>query len=166
MPQKEQVKVVAGAPTIDGIAAFEYFIKHYNHGRPFILAGHSLGSNVMANLLAQYMKAPPARLQAHDRRVRRRLLDHPAATCAAEPVPEVRQGRRRHGGHRLLEHRGPHGRRHEPRHPARGHRHQPDHLDEEADRGERRAEPRAPSSWTRRPGARRCSTRTAASSAS
>jgi pimeloyl-ACP methyl ester carboxylesterase len=59
MPQKEQVKVVAGAPTVDGIAAFKHFIKHFNHGRPFILVGHSLGSNVMANLLAQYMGSHP-----------------------------------------------------------------------------------------------------------
>jgi hypothetical protein len=59
LPQKEQVKIVAGAPTQDGIAAFDYYIRHWNHGRPFILAGHSLGSNVMANLLAKYMKARP-----------------------------------------------------------------------------------------------------------
>jgi len=59
LPQKEQVKIVAGAPTQDGIAAFDYYIRHCNHGRPFILAGHSLGSNVMANLLAQYMRARP-----------------------------------------------------------------------------------------------------------
>jgi hypothetical protein len=59
LPQDEQVRIVAGAPTLDGIAAFKYFIKHYNHGRPFILAGHSLGSNVMANLLSQYMKGHP-----------------------------------------------------------------------------------------------------------
>ncbi|MBU4336666.1 MAG: DUF3089 domain-containing protein [Actinobacteria bacterium] len=55
MPQSEQVEVVAGAPTVDGIAAFEYYIEHDNDGRPFILVGHSLGSNVMANLLEQYM---------------------------------------------------------------------------------------------------------------
>jgi hypothetical protein len=60
LPQAQQVKIVAGAPTLDGIAAFDYFIRHFNHGRPFILAGHSLGSNVLANLLAKYMKARPA----------------------------------------------------------------------------------------------------------
>jgi len=59
LPQPEQVKIVAGAPTQDGIAAFDYYVRHFNHGRPFILAGHSLGSNVMANLLSQYMKARP-----------------------------------------------------------------------------------------------------------
>ena len=60
LPQSEQAKIVAGAPTVDAIAAFDYYIKHYNHGRPFILAGHLIGSNVLANLLAQYMKKHPA----------------------------------------------------------------------------------------------------------
>jgi hypothetical protein len=59
MLQREQVKVVAGAPTVDGVAAFKHFLKHFNHGRPFILVGHSLGSNVMANLLAQVMGSHP-----------------------------------------------------------------------------------------------------------
>jgi hypothetical protein len=66
MSEKEQVKVVAGAPTIDGIAAFKYFIKHYDRGRPFILVGHSLGSNVTANLLAQFMGTHP--------RIRKRMV--------------------------------------------------------------------------------------------
>ena len=59
LPQAEQVAIVAGAPTQDGLAAFDYYITHYNDGRPFFLAGHSLGSNVLANLLAQYMKDHP-----------------------------------------------------------------------------------------------------------
>jgi hypothetical protein len=59
MTLKEQARVVAGAPTIDGIAAFKHFLDHYNHGRPFILVGHSLGSNVTANLLAQFMGTHP-----------------------------------------------------------------------------------------------------------
>jgi hypothetical protein len=59
LPIAEQNKIVDGIPTSDGLAAFEYYIKHYNQGRPFILAGHSLGSNVMANLLSAYMKLNP-----------------------------------------------------------------------------------------------------------
>ena len=59
LPQAQQDAIVAGAPTVDGIAAFDYYIKHYNDGRPIILVGHSLGSNVMANLLAQYMAPHP-----------------------------------------------------------------------------------------------------------
>lgn len=57
LAQREQV--IAGAPTVDAVAAFDYYIKHYNNGRPFILAGHSQGSNVLLNLLADYMKVNP-----------------------------------------------------------------------------------------------------------
>jgi hypothetical protein len=59
LPIAEQNKIVGGIPTSDGLAAFDYFIKHYNQGRPFILAGHSLGSNILANLLSEYMKKNP-----------------------------------------------------------------------------------------------------------
>jgi hypothetical protein len=55
----QQEAIVAGIPTGDAIAAFDYYIKHYNNGRPFILAGHSLGSNVTANILSTYMKDNP-----------------------------------------------------------------------------------------------------------
>lgn len=51
--------VIAGIPTTDAMAAFDYYIKHYNNNRPFILAGHSQGSNVLSNLLARYMKRNP-----------------------------------------------------------------------------------------------------------
>jgi pimeloyl-ACP methyl ester carboxylesterase len=49
----------AGIPTTDGIAAFDYYIQHFNQGRPFILAGHSQGAYVLSKLLAQYMKDHP-----------------------------------------------------------------------------------------------------------
>ena len=56
----EREKVVGGIPTLDAVAAFDYYIKHCNNGRPFILAGHSQGSNVLMYLLAGYMKENPA----------------------------------------------------------------------------------------------------------
>ena len=56
----DREQVIAGIPTLDAVAAFDYYIKHYNNGRPFILAGHSQGSNVLSNLLAKYMKDNPA----------------------------------------------------------------------------------------------------------
>jgi len=49
----------AGIPTTDAIAAFDYYIQHFNQGRPFILAAHSQGAYVLCNLLAQYMKDHP-----------------------------------------------------------------------------------------------------------
>ncbi|MHB8086358.1 MAG: DUF3089 domain-containing protein [Dehalococcoidia bacterium] len=55
----DRLKVIAGIPTIDAISAFDYYIKHYNNGRPFILAGHSQGSDVLTNLLSIYMKDHP-----------------------------------------------------------------------------------------------------------
>ncbi|MCX5977230.1 MAG: DUF3089 domain-containing protein, partial [Coprothermobacterota bacterium] len=55
----DRLNVIAGIPTLDAVAAFDYYIKHYNNGRPFILAGHSQGSDVLSNLLAGYMKDHP-----------------------------------------------------------------------------------------------------------
>jgi hypothetical protein len=37
----------------DVLRAFEYFIKHYNQGRPFIIASHSQGSHHAKRLLAE-----------------------------------------------------------------------------------------------------------------
>lgn len=34
-------------------AAFEYYMKHWNHGRPFIIAGHSQGSNHLTRLVKE-----------------------------------------------------------------------------------------------------------------
>ena len=59
MPLAQQQAIVAGEPTADALSAFDYYIKHLNKGRPFILAGHSQGSNIMINLMADYMKKNP-----------------------------------------------------------------------------------------------------------
>lgn len=56
---EERDAVIAGIPTLDAMAAFDYYIKHFNNGRPFILAGHSQGSNVLLNILSGYMKEHP-----------------------------------------------------------------------------------------------------------
>lgn len=55
----EQEKLVAGVPYHDALAAFEYYLIHFNNGRPFILAGHSQGSNVLKFLLSEYMAKHP-----------------------------------------------------------------------------------------------------------
>jgi Protein of unknown function (DUF3089) len=51
--------VIGGIPATDVISAFDYYIKNFNKGRPFILAGHSQGSNVLLFLLSKYMKENP-----------------------------------------------------------------------------------------------------------
>ncbi len=55
----EREKVIGGIPTQDAVAAFDYYLQHFNKGRPFILAGHSQGSNIISNILAGYMKQHP-----------------------------------------------------------------------------------------------------------
>jgi hypothetical protein len=47
------------APAPDVTAAFEYYLRHFNSGRPFILAGHSQGSAVLKYLMSGYMKSYP-----------------------------------------------------------------------------------------------------------
>jgi hypothetical protein len=59
MPYAKQDQLVGGEPTTDALSAFDYYIKHLNHGRPFILAGHSQGSEIIINLMADYMTKNP-----------------------------------------------------------------------------------------------------------
>lgn len=55
---EEQDEAVRIIPAADGIAAFKYYLAHYNKGKPFILAGHSQGSNVLLFLLSELRKQP------------------------------------------------------------------------------------------------------------
>jgi len=48
--------LISGIPYTDVNDAFDYYIKNYNNDRPFILAGHSQGSNILLYLLSDYMK--------------------------------------------------------------------------------------------------------------
>ncbi|MDR0881819.1 MAG: DUF3089 domain-containing protein [Candidatus Adiutrix sp.] len=44
----------------DSMSAFDYYLKNYNGGRPFILAAHGQGSAaLLAGILAEYFKAHP-----------------------------------------------------------------------------------------------------------
>jgi pimeloyl-ACP methyl ester carboxylesterase len=56
---EDRDKAIGGIPKSDVMAAFDYYIEHYNDGRPFILAGHSQGSMVLMYLLSDYMKEHP-----------------------------------------------------------------------------------------------------------
>jgi hypothetical protein len=58
-PVEEANLYAFGIPYHDVVAAFEYFLNHYNNGRPFILAGHSQGSIMIRQLLKVYMKEHP-----------------------------------------------------------------------------------------------------------
>lgn len=53
--QDEAIRII---PAADGVAAFNYYLEHYNKGRPFILAGHSQGSNVLLYVLSSIKDKP------------------------------------------------------------------------------------------------------------
>jgi len=59
LPENQRREALKKVPVEDVIASFEYFIKNLNNGRPFILAGHSQGANILLFLLSEYMAANP-----------------------------------------------------------------------------------------------------------
>ncbi len=59
-PLATQKKIIGGTPSHDATAAFAYYMTHFNRGRPFILAGHSQGANVLEFLLSGYLEKHPA----------------------------------------------------------------------------------------------------------
>lgn len=59
LPFDQQDENIRKVPGPDVLAAFEYYLRHYNNGRPFILAGHSQGSAVLKYILSGYLKSHP-----------------------------------------------------------------------------------------------------------
>lgn len=59
LPLDQQQAIVSGIPKTDVFTAFDYYVKNLNKGRPFILAGHSQGSNILVFLLSEYMEQNP-----------------------------------------------------------------------------------------------------------
>lgn len=57
--EKARVEFLQTLPGHDVFNAFEYYIENLNQGRPFILAGHSQGSQLLTFLLSKYMKENP-----------------------------------------------------------------------------------------------------------
>ncbi|MDU5333151.1 DUF3089 domain-containing protein [Enterococcus sp.] len=55
----EQNEYVDGVPKADVYAAFDYYIKHENNNRPFILVGHSQGARMIKAILYDYFKNNP-----------------------------------------------------------------------------------------------------------
>lgn len=50
---------ISGMPYHDITAALDYYFKHYNNGRPFIIAGHSQGSAILRLVLKNYFREHP-----------------------------------------------------------------------------------------------------------
>jgi hypothetical protein len=87
LPKVEQDQVVGGIPATDAMAAFAYYLEHYNDGRPFILAGHSQGSNVLLFLLSDYMKAHP---EVYERMVAAYVIGYSVTPAFLAQNPHLR----------------------------------------------------------------------------
>lgn len=60
MPPAERARYLAvGIEDVE--AAFAYYLKHLNNGRPFILAGHSQGADVLTHLIRKELGRPDLR---------------------------------------------------------------------------------------------------------
>lgn len=59
MDTQEQTAYYGGVPKADVMEAFDYYIRHYNNGKPFILVGHSQGAMMVKELLFDYMDKHP-----------------------------------------------------------------------------------------------------------
>jgi pimeloyl-ACP methyl ester carboxylesterase len=75
---------MAGVPYTDIKTAFDYYIKHFNNGRPFIIAGHSQGSAMGLLLLIDYMKERP---EVYKRMVAAYLIGIPVTQAVYDTCP-------------------------------------------------------------------------------
>jgi hypothetical protein len=82
-----RLNVIAGIPTTDATAAFDYYIKHFNQGRPFILAGHSQGANIVCNILSGYLKANP---QVYSRMIAAYVIGGPVTSTFLKANPHLK----------------------------------------------------------------------------
>lgn len=91
LPLPEHDALIAGIPTMDATAAFDYYIRNFNNGRPFILAGHSQGSNVLINLLTGYLKDHP---EVYSRMIAAYVIGYPvtAQLIASNPHLKFAEG--------------------------------------------------------------------------
>jgi hypothetical protein len=87
LPENEREEVIAGIPTSDAVGAFDYYIQHYNQGRPFILAGHSQGSNVLIHLLSGYLKDNPA---VYQRMIAAYVIGYPVTPAYLASNPHLK----------------------------------------------------------------------------
>lgn len=83
----DRLNVIAGIPTLDATAAFDYYSKHFNNNRPFILVGHSQGATVMSNLLSKYMKDYP---DVYSRMVAAYIIGHPITNAYLADNPHLK----------------------------------------------------------------------------
>jgi hypothetical protein len=87
LPEAQRAEVIKSEPLTDAVEAFDYYIKHYNNGRPFILAGHSQGSNVLIFLLSGYLKDHP---EVYSRMIAAYVIGYPVTQEFLDANPHLK----------------------------------------------------------------------------
>lgn len=85
--QTEQEEYVNGVPKADVMAAFDYYIKHENNNRPFILVGHSQGARMLKAIMYDYFKENPG---VSDRMVAAYVLGQSVTQQEMDDNPQVK----------------------------------------------------------------------------
>ncbi|MDL2253079.1 DUF3089 domain-containing protein [Ruminococcaceae bacterium OttesenSCG-928-I18] len=87
LPIEEQNQYIRGASKTDVLAAFDYYIQHYNEGRPFLLFSHSQGSSMSIELLKDYMEEHP---EVYERMVAAYVIGYAVTEGDLEENPHLR----------------------------------------------------------------------------
>ncbi|MDR2108253.1 MAG: DUF3089 domain-containing protein [Coriobacteriales bacterium] len=86
----DSLALIWGVPYADVRAAFDYYIRHVNAGRPYILVGHSQGSAVLLGLLSNYLAQNRA---VYQRMVAAYLIGLPISRDFYAAYPHLRPAR-------------------------------------------------------------------------
>ncbi len=87
LPENERWNVISGLPAGDVTDAFKYYIEHLNNGRPFMLAGHSQGANVILVLLSGYMRENP---EVYNRMIAAYVIGYPVTAQFMAENPHLK----------------------------------------------------------------------------
>lgn len=87
LPPDEREALIAGIPATDAEAAFDYYLKHYNHGRPFLLVGHSQGAQILTLLLSGYLREHP---KVYERMIAAYIIGYSVTTDYLQENPHLR----------------------------------------------------------------------------
>jgi hypothetical protein len=87
LPPTDRDLFIGGIPASDVEAAFAHYIKYENNKRPFLLAGHSQGSQTLLFLLSGYLKNNP---EVYKRMVAAYVIGYSVTTDYLQQNPHLK----------------------------------------------------------------------------
>lgn len=87
LSQTDYDSLAAYAASQDPANALDYYFKHFNRGKPFILAGHSQGGLIVSMLLADYMEQHP---EYYERMIAAYVIGYPVTETFLAENPHLK----------------------------------------------------------------------------